>query len=306
MYMYILMYTYTFFIMKGVCMKGVFRFGIYFFTFFAMSILVVLLGYLFLEALPFFKQTSLTDFIFGRVWRATEVNQSFQIFNMLVAGIYIALLACLISFPLSYGMALFICFYAKGFVKKGLTWLVNILSGIPSIVYGFFCMMVLLKLIENIFTMSAGESVLAGSIILAIMIIPFFVSICIENIETTIKKYRRDSDFLGMSKEYFIYKIVFRESLFSILTGFLLAFARATGETMAVMMVIGNSPQFPSLLSKAETIPSLIALEIGMSEVGSIHYSALFSAALILLLLVLVINIIFFALNRLRQNYINN
>ena len=85
--------------------------------------------------------------------------------------------------------------------------------------------------------------------------------------------------------------------MFSIVTAFLLAFARATGETMAVMMVIGNSPLFPHLLTKAQTVPALIALEIGMSEVGSRHYSALFASAFVLLIAVLIINIIFFILN---------
>ncbi|MBF4805914.1 MAG: phosphate ABC transporter permease subunit PstC, partial [Pseudoleptotrichia goodfellowii] len=83
-----------------------------------------------------------------------------------------------------------------------------------------------------------------------------------------------------------------------------LAFARATGETMAVMTVIGNSPQFPKLLTKAETVPALIALEIGMSEVGSKHYSVLFASAFVLLTTVMIINIIFFILNKMRRIYI--
>ena len=138
------------------------------------------------------------------------------------------------------------------------------------------------------------------------MIIPFFVGSCIERIETVKKKFEKNSDALGVTKEYFIRKIVFRETKFSVMTAFLLAFARATGETMAVMMVIGNSPQFPRILTKAETVPALIALEIGMSEVGSRHYSALFASAFVLLITVLIINIIFFILNGTRKEYMEN
>jgi phosphate ABC transporter, permease protein PstC len=271
-----------------------------------MLILITMLMYLFIEAYPFFKGQKLSDFILGNTWRASEPHQSFQIFNILYAGFYISILACLISFPVSYGISMFICFYSKNAIKRVIIWTVNILSGIPSIVYGFFGMIVILKLLESSFSLSTGESVLAGSLILSIMIIPFFVGSCIEKIEAVKEKFEKDSDALGVTKEYFIRKVVFSETKFAIVTAFLLAFARATGETMAVMMVIGNSPQFPHILTKAETVPALIALEIGMSEVGSRHYSALFASAFVLLIAVLIINIIFFILNGIRRAYIEN
>ena len=164
-------------------------------------------------------------------------------------------------------------------------------------------MIIIVKNIEKIFKVSAGESVLAGSIILSIMILPYFVSNLIETIELIKKKYQRDSDALGISKEFFIRKVVLKKLHFSILTGFMISFSRAIGETMAVMMVIGNAPIFPKLLSKAQTIPSLIALEIGMSEVYSEHYFALFASGFILLILVLIINILLFIINRKSRNY---
>ena len=285
-------------------MKNIFKCSIYFLTALSMLILAVLLIYLFVEAFPFFREEGIVNFIFGNKWRAGESGQSFQIFNILYAGFYISLLACIISFPFSYGVSLYICFYSKGFTKKMLIWLINILSGIPSIIYGFFGMTVILKKIENIFSMSTGESILAGSLVLSIMIVPFFVSGCTESIEKIKEKYGNDSDSMGISREYFILKIVLKETGKSIFTSFLLSFARATGETMAVMMVIGNSPQAPKILSKAETVPALIALEIGMSEVGSRHYSALFASGFILLTCVMIINIIFFILEKKRR--INN
>lgn len=280
----------------------VFKYTVYLFTLFTILLLLTLIVFLYNQSLPFFLKNNFLKFIFGRVWDATEVLGSFGIFNILLASVFISILACIISLPIAIGTALFISFYTKK-SRVILIWLINILAGIPSIIYGFFGMIIIVKNIEKIFKVSAGESVLAGSIILSIMILPYFVSNLIETIELVKKKYQRDSDALGISKEYFIRKVVLKKLNFSILTGFMISFSRAIGETMAVMMVIGNAPIFPKLLSKAQTIPSLIALEIGMSEVYSEHYYALFASGFILLILVLIINILLFIINRKSRNY---
>ncbi|WBB29011.1 phosphate ABC transporter permease subunit PstC [Parvimonas micra] len=280
----------------------VFKYTVYIFTLFTILLLLTLIVFLYNQSLPFFLKNNFLKFIFGRVWNATEVSGSFGIFNILLASVFISILACIISLPIAIGTAIFICFYTKK-SKVLLVWLINILAGIPSIIYGFFGMIIIVKNIEKIFKVSAGESVLAGSIILSIMILPYFVSNLIETIELIKKKYQRDSDALGISKEYFIRKVVLKKLHFSILTGFMISFSRAIGETMAVMMVIGNAPIFPKLLSKAQTIPSLIALEIGMSEVYSEHYYALFASGFILLILVLIINILLFVINRKSRSY---
>ncbi len=279
-----------------------FKYTVYLFTLFTILLLLTLVVFLYKQSLPYFLKNSFLKFIFGRVWDATEVSGNFGIFNILLASVFISILACIISLPIAIGTALFISFYTKK-SRVILIWLINILAGIPSIIYGFFGMIIIVKNIEKIFKVSAGESILAGSIILSIMILPYFVSNLIETIELIKKKYLRDSDALGISKEYFIRKVVLKKLHFSILTGFMISFSRAIGETMAVMMVIGNAPIFPKLLSKAQTIPSLIALEIGMSEVYSEHYYALFASGFILLILVLIINILLFIINRKSRNY---
>lgn len=280
----------------------VFKYTVYIFTLFTILLLFTLIVFLYNQSLPFFLKNNFLKFIFGRVWDATEVSGSFGIFNILLASVFISILACIISLPIAIGTAIFISFYTKK-SRVILIWLINILAGIPSIIYGFFGMIIIVKNIEKIFKVSAGESILAGSIILSIMILPYFVSNLIETIELIKKKYQRDSDALGISKEFFIRKVVLKKLHFSILTGFMISFSRAIGETMAVMMVIGNAPIFPKLLSKAQTIPSLIALEIGMSEVYSEHYYALFASGFILLILVLIINILLFVINRKSKSY---
>lgn len=196
-----------------------------------------------------------------------------------------------------------IVFYTNEKVKTLVSWIIRILAGIPSIIYGFFGLFVIVKFFEKNFKMGAGESVFAGSVILSIMILPYFVEVLTETFEKIKQKYKRQSDCFGISKEYFIRKIVLKQSLRSAFSGFVLAFSRAIGETMAVMMVIGNAPIFPKFFSKAETIASLIALEVGMSEAGSLHYHALYASSFVLLVFVIILDVILFVTKKRTDNY---
>lgn len=262
---------------------------------------MILIGFMFKESLPFFKQYSVNKFLFGNLW--DSMDGSFGAFNIILASFYIALLACAFSFPISYGLSLMIVFYTNNKVKTLVSWIIRILAGIPSIIYGFFGLFVIVKFFEKNFKMAAGESVFAGSVILSIMILPYFVEVLTETFEKIKQKYQRQSDCFGISKEYFIRKIVLKQSLRSAFSGFVLAFSRAIGETMAVMMVIGNAPILPKFFSKAETIASLIALEVGMSEAGSLQYHALYASSFVLLVFVIILDVILFVTRKRTDNY---
>lgn len=279
----------------------IFQTLVYAFAFFSIAILAILIGFMFKESLPFFKQYSVFEFLFGNLWDSMDGN--FGAFNIILASFYIALLACVFSFPISYGLSLMIVFYTNNKVKTLVSWIIRILAGIPSIIYGFFGLFVIVKFFEKNFKMAAGESVVAGSVILSIMILPYFVEVLSETFEKIKQKYKRQSDCFGISKEYFIRKIVLKQSLRSAFSGFVLAFSRAIGETMAVMMVIGNAPILPKFFSKAETIASLIALEVGMSEAGSLHYHALYASSFVLLIFVIILDIILFVTKKRTDNY---
>lgn len=279
----------------------IFQTLVYAFAFFSIAILAILIGFMFKESLPFFKQYSVFEFLFGNLWDSMDGN--FGAFNIILASFYIALLACVFSFPISYGLSLMIVFYTNKKVKTLVSWIIRILAGIPSIIYGFFGLFVSVKFFEKSFKMAAGESVVAGSVILSIMILPYFVEVLSETFEKIKQKYKRQSDCFGISKEYFIRKIVLKQSLRSVFSGFVLAFSRAIGETMAVMMVIGNAPILPKFFSKAETIASLIALEVGMSEAGSLHYHALYASSFVLLIFVIILDIILFVTKKRTDNY---
>lgn len=281
--------------------NNIFKTLVYIFAFFSIALLMILIGFMFKESLPFFKQYSVNKFLFGNLWDSMDGN--FGAFNIILASFYIALLACVFSFPISYGLSLMIVFYTNKKVKTLVSWIIRILAGIPSIIYGFFGLFVIVKFFEKSFKMAAGESVVAGSVILSIMILPYFVEVLSETFEKIKQKYKRQSDCFGISKEYFIRKIVLKQSLRSAFSGFVLAFSRAIGETMAVMMVIGNAPILPKFFSKAETIASLIALEVGMSEAGSLHYHALYASSFVLLIFVIILDIILFVTKKRTDNY---
>lgn len=281
--------------------NNIFKTLVYIFAFFSIALLLILIGFMFKESLPFFKQYSVNKFLLGNLW--DSMDGSFGAFNIILASFYTALLACVFSFPISYGLSLMIVFYTNNKVKTLVSWIIRILAGIPSIIYGFFGLFVIVKFFEKNFEMAAGESVFAGSVILSIMILPYFVEVLTETFEKIKQKYKRQSDCFGISKEYFIRKIVLKQSLRSAFSGFVLAFSRAIGETMAVMMVIGNAPIFPKFFSKAETIASLIALEVGMSEAGSLHYHALYASSFVLLVFVIILDIILFVTKKRTDNY---
>ena len=281
--------------------NNIFKTLVYIFAFFSIALLIILIGFMFKESLPFFKQYSVNKFLFGNTWDSMDGN--FGAFNIILASFYIALLACVFSFPISYGLSLMIVFYTNEKLKTLVSWIIRILAGIPSIIYGFFGLFVIVKFFEKNFKMAAGESVFAGSVILSIMILPYFVEVLTETFEKIKQKYKRQSDCFGISKEYFIRKIVLKQSLRSAFSGFVLAFSRAIGETMAVMMVIGNAPILPKFFSKAETIASLIALEVGMSEAGSLHYHALYASSFVLLVFVIILDVILFVTKKRTDNY---
>lgn len=245
------------------------------------------------ESIPAFKQIGVADFVFGSKWYPVAFvgEPSYGIFNMIVATLYVSAIAVAIALVVGVGAAVFLSCQANQRQRNLLYPFIDLLAGIPSVVYGFVGLMVIVKCFENL-GRSAGESVLAGGILLSIMILPFMISACSETMLKHRKAYEKTSSALGVSKWYMVTELILPASRKSILVSMALAIGRAMGETMAVMMVIGNSTKFPTLLGKAQTIPALIALEMGMVEVNSLHYHALYAAGLVLMLLLFAINAI--------------
>lgn len=243
------------------------------------------------EALPLFQNLTIKEFIMGDRWRPISAKPGMGIFNIIVGTIYVGIVGVVIALPFGIGVSIFLSCITSLKIRKFFKSAIDLLAGIPSVIYGFMGLIIVVKIFEN-FGRSSGESVLAGGIVLAIMLLPFMVSVLEETMTKLINKYKKESISLGVSKQYLVSELVLPLSIKSLVVALVLSFARALGETMAVMMVIGNAPIFPKLLGKTQTISSLIALEMGMVEVGSLHYSALFASAVVLMLILIIINII--------------
>lgn len=244
------------------------------------------------ESMVFFKEVPLLRFVFGRTWNPLDSPDKLSILPVILGTLYTSSVGIIIALPIGVGFSVVISSYTHGNIRRLIRGIVDILAGIPSVVYGFIGLLVLVKFFEVNFAFPSGESVLAGGIILAIMMLPYIISTCDETMEKTYAQHAQCSKALGISKSYMIRNIILPQSRRSILAAMVLALGRGMGETMAVMMVIGNAPLMPSLLKKTQTIPSLIALEMGMAGVGSLHYHALFASGSVLMIMLLVINII--------------
>lgn len=272
--------------------EKIFRIMIKMFSLISLLLIVFIILFIFKESMAFFKEVSILKFISGRTWNPLGPPDKLSILPILLGTLYISLVGIIISLPIGVGFSVFLSSYTTDSTRKLIKGVIDILAGIPSVVYGFMGLLVLVKFFEIQFLFSTGESVLAGGIILSIMMLPFIISTCDESMEKVYKAHLQHSNALGVSKSYMIRNIVLPESRKSILVAIVLALGRGMGETMAVMMVIGNAPIMPKLLKKSQTISSLIALEMGMAEVGSLHYHALFASGFILMIMLLLVNII--------------
>ncbi len=247
--------------------------------------------YILKESMIFFKEVKISEYLLEKTWSPLG-SEKYSFLPMILATLYVSFLAIAIATPLGVGCALFLSFLVDKKKSKIILSFVDMLAGIPSVIFGFVGLVILVKFLEKKLDMVTGESVLAGGILLAIMLFPYVVTGCTQTFEKGKLKYFVASQSLGVSKWYTMRKIMLPFAANSIVVNMLLAFSRAIGETMAVMMVTGNSPIFPKLLGRAETIPSLIALEMGTATYKSLHYHALYAAGLMLIIIIFIIQLI--------------
>ncbi len=245
------------------------------------------------EALPLFSTVSLSDFLLGTRWMPVDFGNgtSFGIFNFIVATIAVSFLALAFALLVGVGTAVFLASAESHLIRSFAYPFVDLLAGVPSVVYGFVGLLVVARLFMKA-GVTSGLCVLGAAIVLAIMLLPFLISACSDSLLSERNRYLTAAQTLGVSRWSAMATIVLPAATRNILLSLVLAMGRAMGETMAVMMVIGNANVFPTLLGKAETIPAVIALEMGTAVAGSDHYHALFAAGMVLMLLLLAINLL--------------
>ena len=265
-----------------------------FFALLTVLLLAFLIYFIFRESMPAIRDVGLKNLLLGDQWRPLIYTgqPSFGMRNMIVSTLFVAALAVAFSLVIGVGCALFLACAATDRQRTLLMPYIDLLASIPSVIYGFIGLYIVVKFFEKL-GRATGESILAGGIVLSVMILPYMVSSCCDTMVKLCHRYGPASQGLGVSRWYMASQLVLPASARGILISMALATGRAMGETMAVMMVMGNSIAFPKLLGKGETISALIAMEMGIAEVGSTHYSALYTAGLVLMVMLFAINIIF-------------
>ncbi len=260
-------------------------------TLFALSSLLFLfLIFIFIlfEGLPLFLKVGVTKIISGFKWAPTK--GSFGIFPMIVSSFLVTFGALVIGAPLGLSCAIYLSEYSGKKMKMFLKPALELLAGIPSVVYGFLGVIYIVPLVRN-YLGGSGFSLLSTSIVLGVMILPTIISISFDALMSIPKTYREGSFAMGATKWQTIYKVVVPSAKSGILASFILGMGRAIGETMAVIMIAGNALKIPtSILDPLRTLTGNIALELAYAT-GD-HRLGLFSTGVVLLVIIMILNYI--------------
>ena len=261
--------------------------------------------FLFARGLPAILRIGVSDFLLGRNWAPTKSNPSFGIFPMILGSIYVTAGAIIIGVPIGVCMAVFMARMCPKALYRFVKPAVNLMAGVPSVIFGFFGMMVLVPAIFELFgkrfDMMSGDSILAASLLLGIMILPTVISIAETNIRAVPQELYEGAIALGASHERAVFKVVLPAARSGVMAAVILGVGRAIGETMAVKMVAGNQPvlRMPyDILKGVRTMTTNIIIEMGYVEQGSLHNSALIATGVVLFVFILIINLLFSILNQ--------
>lgn len=236
---------------------------------------------------------SVKEVLAGSEWFPTATPAPlFGMWPLLAGTLWVSFFAILFALPFGISIAVYMSEVASERVRNFLKPVIELLNGIPSVVYGFFGLIVIVPMLQQVFGLPVGESGLAGSIVLAIMALPTIVTVAEDAMRNCPRALREASLALGASRWQTVAKVVIPSSMSGIASGVVLGIGRAVGETMAVLMVTGNAAVIPhSILEPLRTIPATIAAELGEAPAGGAHYQSLFLLGVILFFITFFINL---------------
>ena len=246
--------------------------------------------YLIISGIPAIKEIGLFDFLFGKEWASTAAEPKYGILPFILTSIYGTAGAIIIGVPIGFFTAVHISKLSDKKVRSVMESAVNLLAGIPSVVYGLVGMLVLVPAIREIFNIPDGASLLAAIIVLAIMILPNIIKVSVTALDAVAKEYEDASLALGATDIETYFKVSVPAAKSGIAAAVVLGVGRAIGEAMAVMMVAGNVANMPSLFQSVRFLTTAVASEMAYSSPGSLQRNALFSIALVLFLFIMLIN----------------
>ncbi|MBV7299329.1 phosphate ABC transporter permease subunit PstC [Enterovibrio paralichthyis] len=253
------------------------------------------IGYfIFVEGMPAIQEAGVMGIVTGSEWLPPAL---YGIAPMIVASLASTIGAVAIGVPVAVLTAVFIAEIAPKWLANIIRPAVELLAGIPSVVYGFFGLVIIVPMIQEVFNVPAGNTLLAGIIVLAVMILPTVIAVSETSLRAVPKAYKEGSLALGASQMFTTFKLLVPAARSGIMTGVILGIARALGETMAIIMVMGNAPAMPEgILESARTLTANIALE--MSYASGVHASALYATGIVLLVFIMILNAALLYLNR--------
>lgn len=239
-----------------------------------------------------FPTISLSTFLSGKEWYPTSVPAAqFGVLPLILGTLWVTIFSVLFAIPIGLVTAIYLAEIANERTRRFLKPVIELLAGIPSVVYGFFGLVVLVPFIQQTFNLPVGETAFAGSLILGIMALPTIITISEDAIRTTPTALKEASLALGASHWQSITRVVLPYARSGIMAAVILGIGRAAGETMAVLMVTGNAAIIPhSILEPVRTIPATIAAELGEAPFGGIHFKALFALGILLFIITLSFN----------------
>ncbi len=251
---------------------------------------LMITAFLVINGLPAIKEIGFADFFLNTEWASTAVPASYGILPFVASSVYGTLGAVIIGVPIGIMCAVFIAKAAPPKISKAVSSAVDLLSGIPSVVYGLLGMIIIVPLVREVFNIPDGANMLSAIIVLSVMILPSVISVSETAISTVPKEYEEASLALGATKTETVFKVSLPAAKSGIVTSVILGVGRAIGEAMAVMMVAGNVANMPGLFKSVRFLTTAVASEMAYSS--GLQRQALFSIALVLFLFIMAINII--------------
>ena len=245
--------------------------------------------FLFVNGIPAMREIGIFKFLLGTMWKPG--NNIYGILPMIMGSIYVTAGAILIGVPIGILTSVFMASYCPKKVYRFFKSAIDLLAGIPSVVYGFFGLMMLVPLIRDLFHKGNGSSILSASILLGIMILPTIIGVTESAIRAVPSNYYEGSLALGATKERSLFFVVLPAAKSGLIAGVVLGIGRAIGETMAVVMVAGNQARMPAgILRGVRTMTSNIVLEMGYA--ADLHRQVLFTIGLVLFVFIMLINVV--------------
>ena len=258
--------------------------------FLAVAFVILITGFLLTSGMPAIGKIGITDFLFGRSWASTATPPSYGILPFILTSVYGTLGAIIIGVPLGLMCAIFVAKMANDKIAKTVRTSVDLLSGIPSVVYGLVGMIIIVPLVRKAFNLPDGANLFSAIIVLTVMILPSVISVSETAIRAVPKEYEEASLALGATKTETVFKVIVPAAKSGILTSVVLGIGRSIGEAMAVMMVSGNVANMPGLFKSVRFLTTAVASE--MSYSSGLQREALFSIALVLFVFILIINLV--------------